>query len=176
MPSPEEAQDRVRRRLYQENAAYQGEGDHPLGSYAGAMGVYVAGIAALGAAARLSGRTLPDPTPWDVLCWAGATHRLSRLVAKDPVTSPLRAPFTRFRGTTGPAELDEEVRGQGVRKVVGELLTCPFCNGMWIASGIAAGVVFAPRTTRLATATLTALAGSDLLHFLRVRMQQAVGE
>ncbi|MEV4443438.1 DUF1360 domain-containing protein [Streptomyces sp. NPDC049577] len=160
----------------EERQAYAGDADHPLGAYAGAMGVYAAGIAALAAAARLTRRSLPEPTPWDVLLCAGATHRLSRLVAKDPVTSPLRAPFTRFRGTTGPAELDEDVRGHGARKALGELITCPFCTGMWIATGLAAGLVFAPRATRLAAATLTALTGADLLHFLRVRMQQAVGE
>jgi hypothetical protein len=111
-----------------------------------------------------------------VLLCAGATHRLSRLVAKDPVTSPLRAPFARFEGTTGPAELDEDVRGTGPRKAVGELLTCPFCTGLWIATGLAAGLVFAPRATRLAAGALTSTALADLLHFARVRAQQAVGE
>ncbi|WP_171165362.1 DUF1360 domain-containing protein [Streptomyces sp. I05A-00742] len=176
MPSPGDAHDRLRRAADEEREAYTGGADHPVGGYAGAMGVYVAGIAALAGVARLARRPVPEPGPWDVLLCAGATHRLSRLVAKDPVTSPLRAPFTRFRGTTGPAELDEEVRGSGGRKVVGELLTCPFCTGMWIVTGLAAGLVLAPRPTRLATAALTALTGSDLLHFLRVRMQQAVGE
>ena len=45
-----------------------------------------------------------------------ATHKLSRIIAKDPVTSPLRAPFTTFEGTSGPAELAEEPSsGQGLR-------------------------------------------------------------
>ncbi|MFF4648456.1 DUF1360 domain-containing protein [Streptomyces sp. NPDC001380] len=159
-----------------ERRAYAGESDHPLGGYAGAMGVYAASVAALAGAARLSGRPLPSPTPWDLVVCTGATHRLSRLLTKDPVTSPLRMPFTRFLGTTGPAELKEEVRGSGARKAIGELLTCPFCAGMWIATGLSAGLVFAPRATRLAAFALTALTGSDLLHFARVRMQQAVGE
>ncbi|MFF4220387.1 DUF1360 domain-containing protein [Streptomyces nondiastaticus] len=176
MPSPDDARGRLRRDLEEEGDAYTGGEDHPLEAYAGAMGVYVAGIAALSAAARLARRQLPDPSPWDVVLCAGATHRLSRLVAKDPVTSPLRAPFARYRGVEGPAEPAEDVRGSGARKAVGELLTCPFCTGMWISTGIAAGLVFAPRATRLASATLTALACSDLLHFARVRMQQSAGE
>ncbi|GHF07380.1 DUF1360 domain-containing protein [Streptomyces morookaense] len=176
MTSPEQAGGRPRRGLGEEAEAYTAGTDHPLGAYAGAMGVYVAGIAALAGLARATRRELPDPTPWDVLLCAGATHRLSRLVSKDPVTSPLRAPFARYRGTSGPAELEEEVRGRGARKAVGELLTCPFRTGMWITTGIAAGMVFAPRATRLATATLTALTGSDFLHFVRVRVQQAAGE
>jgi Protein of unknown function (DUF1360) len=32
---------------------------------------------------------------------------------RNPVTSPLRAPFTRYSGTSGEAELAEEVRGRG---------------------------------------------------------------
>jgi hypothetical protein len=30
---------------------------------------------------------------------AVATYKLSHLIARDPVTSPLRAPFTGYRGT-----------------------------------------------------------------------------
>jgi hypothetical protein len=38
------------------------------------------------------------------------------------------------------------------------------------------GLVFAPRVTRLAAGTLTALTGSDLLHFARSWLQQTAGE
>ncbi|MFJ6217319.1 DUF1360 domain-containing protein [Streptomyces sp. NPDC092296] len=176
MTSSEDVERQVRDTVHAERDAYTGGSDHPLGGYLGAMGVYAASVAALAAAARLAGRPLPEPTVWDLALCTGATHRLSRLLAKDPVTSPLRAPFTRFEGTTGPAELKEGVRGSGARKAVGELLTCPFCTGVWIATGLSAGLVFAPRATRLAALTLTALAGSDLLQFARVRIQRAAGE
>src|SRR5690606_41186876 len=59
-----------------------------------------------------------------------STHKLSRLLAKDPVTSPIRAPFTRYKGVSGPAELREEPRN-----TVGELLSCPFCIAQWTATG-----------------------------------------
>jgi hypothetical protein len=62
------------------------------------------------------------------------------------------------------------VRGTGARKAVGELLTCPFCTGMWISTGLCAGLVFAPGVTRLAASGLTALTGSDFLHFLRAKL------
>ena len=48
----------------------------------------------------------------------------------NPVTSPLRAPFTAYQDTSGPAELQEEVRGSGAQKTVGEHITCPFCTGI----------------------------------------------
>ena len=160
-------------RLQGEARAYAPGEDRPLAAYAGAMGVYATTVLGLGAAARLTGRPLPQPTPWDVAMAALATHELGRIIAKDPVTSPIRAPFTRFRGSSGPAELAEDVRGEGARKAVGELISCPFCTGLWIATGFTAGSVFAPRATRLVAATFAALAGSDLLQFARVRAQHA---
>jgi Protein of unknown function (DUF1360) len=102
-----------------------------------------------------------------------ATHKLSRLLSRDSVTSPLRAPFTTYRGSAGPAELSEDVRGEGGRKAVGELITCPFCTGVWIATAVTAGLIYLPRTTRLVTGTLTALAGSDLLHYVHALLDKA---
>jgi hypothetical protein len=102
------------------------------------------------------------------------THKLSRTLAKDAVTSPLRAPFTRYAGTGGPAEVNEEVRNQSsLRHSLGELLTCPFCLGMWVATGFTVGLIFAPRLTRLIAGTFTALAGADFLQLAYARAQQA---
>ena len=143
---------------------YSGGADRPLGGYLGAMAAYAAATGALSGAVKLSGRGLPARIRWsDVALLTVATFRVSRLLSKDPVTSPLRAPFTRFEGTSGPAELKEEVRGSGVRKAVGELVTCPFCLAQWTATAFAFGLVLAPRATRLAAAIMTAVAGSDLL-------------
>jgi len=103
---------------------------------------------------------------------AVATHKLSRLIARDPVTSPLRAPFTEYRGPAGPAELREDVRGQGARKTIGELVTCPFCTSVWVATGFTAGLIYLPRTTWLAMGTLTALAGADLLQYGHAWLQR----
>ncbi|MFI8461852.1 DUF1360 domain-containing protein [Kitasatospora sp. NPDC085464] len=176
MKSPAALRHSLHERLYHEARAYAGDADRPLAAYTGLMGTYATAVLATAAAARATRRPLPAPGLWDVTLSALATHQLGRLVAKDPVTSPLRAPFTRFEGTSGPAELDEEVRGTGARKAIGELLSCPFCTGLWIATGITAGTLFAPRATRLATATLSALAAADLLHFARAALQRAAGE
>ncbi|MFH7594609.1 DUF1360 domain-containing protein [Streptomyces racemochromogenes] len=162
--------------LHREARAYAGDADRPLAAYAGLMGLYAGTVLGIGAAAWAGRRPLPRPGPWDVVLNAVATHQLSRLITKDPVTSPLRAPFTRFEGTSGPAELREEVRGTGARKAIGELLTCPFCTGLWVATGITAGTVLAPRPTRLATATLAAVAASDFLQLARAATQRAAEE
>ena len=155
--------------------SYRGDEERPLGGYIVVIAVFaaiVAGAAGLAAATR---RTLPTGVgPWDVLLLAAATHKVSRTITKDAITSPLRAPFTRYEDTGGPAEVMEDARtASGVRHAVGELVTCPFCLDVWIATGFAFGYVFAPRATRLITATFTALAGADFLHLLYAKGQQA---
>jgi len=63
------------------------------------MGVYAATVAGLGVLVRRSRRDLPHGySAADFALVSVATHKLSRLLAKDAVTSPLRMPFTRFEG------------------------------------------------------------------------------
>ena len=145
----------------------QGE-PRPLGADLGAMGVYLGLVSAAAAAVRASGRQLPDRIPpGDAALLTVATFRLARRIAKDPVTSPLRAPFTTFQGPSGHAEVAEEVREHGgVKHAVGELLTCPFCLAQWVATGLVFGYVTAPKATRLVALTMTLVAGSDVLQFV----------
>src|SRR3954469_8553687 len=140
----------------------------PLGGDLGAMGVYVGLVSAAAAAVRASGRELPERIPLgDAALLTIATFRLARRIAKDPVTSPIRAPFTRFEGASGHAEVAEEVREHGgVKHAVGELVTCPFCLAKWVGTGFLLGYVTAPRAPRLAALTMTMIAGSDVLQFV----------
>jgi hypothetical protein len=105
----------------------------------------------------------------DVALVAGATFQLARIITKKPITSALRAPFTRYEGTSGPAELEESVRGTGLRHAIGELVTCPFCSAHWIATGFGFALVLAPDATRLVAAMLTAEAAADFLQFAYAR-------
>src|SRR2546430_16877049 len=105
--------------------AYAHGHERPLGSFLIIMGAYGAVLTGMAAVLATSGRRLPDRLTWsDLALLAVATHKASRQLAKDPVTSPLRAPFTRYSGTSAEAELAEEVRGAGVRKALGELVSC----------------------------------------------------
>jgi Protein of unknown function (DUF1360) len=155
--------------------AYRRGEDRPLGGYVLIMAVFAALVAGAAGLAAASGRRLPDAIgPWDLLLLTAGTHKLSRTLSKDAVTSPLRAPFTHYARTGGPAEVMEDARtASGVRHAIGELVTCPFCLDMWIATGFAFGHVFAPRVTRLVAATFSALAGADFLHLLYAKGQQA---
>jgi hypothetical protein len=141
---------------------YRGDEDRPLGSFVGVMSVY-SGLVAVGALVARRRGVRPEVNLGDIALVGVATHKISRLLARDPVTSPLRAPFTEFKGTSGPAELKEEVRGTGVQKAIGELVTCPFCLGQWVATALGFGLLFAPRATRALCSMFAARAVSDFL-------------
>jgi hypothetical protein len=165
----------IRRWARREAAAYRSGSDQPpLGGYLALLSGYLGGTAALAAVGRLAGRRLPERVSgYDLALLGVATHRLSRTLAKDPITSPLRAPFTEFAGTSAAGELAEQVRGDGLRHSAGELLACPICLAQWVASALAAGLVFVPRQTRLVMAVLSAVASADFLQYVYALLQQA---
>jgi hypothetical protein len=158
----------VRRWARTQRREYTNGEERPLAGDLGAMGVYLGLVSAAAAAVRASNRELPEHIPvGDAFLLTVATFRLARRIAKDPVTSPIRAPFVRFEGASGHAEVSEQVREHGgVKHAVGELLTCPFCLAQWVGTGFVLGYVTAPKATRLAALTMTMVAGSDVLQFL----------
>ena len=160
--------------FHRQATAYKNGNDRPLGGYLVLMGIYGGGTALAAVGARAFGRKPPASIgPWDLAQLTVATQKLARLIAKDPITSPIRAPFTTYEGTSAPAELKEEVRGHGLQHSIGELLTCPMCLGQWVATAFMLGLVVAPKATRVATATLTAVSGADFLQYLYAQTQQA---
>jgi hypothetical protein len=153
---------------------YAPDDERPLTAFAGIMAAYGATVGGLSLLVRATGRQLPERIAMgDVAATAVATYRLARVLAKSPVTSPLRAPFTRFRGVCGEAELEEEVRGTGWRKAMGELVSCPFCLGQWVVTGFGFGWIFAPRATRMATSMLSAAAVADALHYGHAALERS---
>lgn len=145
--------------------------DRPVGSYGILDAIYLGVVGAIGLAARR--RTLPDLSLKDVAVIGVATHRLARTIAKDPVTSPFRMPFTRYEGVSGAAELEEEVVADGFGHALGELVTCPFCLAQWVATGFVGGMIFAPRATRLVAATFAGVATADFLQYAYAGAQKA---
>src|SRR3712207_5764857 len=140
------------------------------------MSVYSAAVAAGATVVRASGRELPTRIPLgDAVLLTVGTFRLARRIAKDPVTSPLRAPFARFDGASGEAELAKQVPAEhGWKHAVGELFTCPFCLSQWVGTAFVFSYVAAPRATRLAALTMTMVAGSDVLQFAYDALQSSV--
>ena len=135
----------------------------PFRTYAAMAGVFNMAFAAALLGARRSGALPERVEARDVLLIGTASHKLSRLLAKDKITTFLRAPFTEYQGRGGPAEVEERARGEGARRAIGELLICPYCLGLWTSGAFHAGLLFAPRVTRVAASTLTALTLSDFL-------------
>ncbi|OBK25909.1 hypothetical protein A5634_25440 [Mycobacterium asiaticum] len=162
-------------RAQREADEYRGDNPRPLLGYVVVLATYCVLLGVTTVLALATGRRLP--ARWhlqDLLIVTCGTHKLSRTLTKDAVTSPLRAPFTRYVGTGGPAEVHEEARHDSqLRHSLGELLTCPFCLDMWVATAFVIGLVFAPRFTRLIAGTFTALAGADFLQLGYAMAQQA---
>jgi hypothetical protein len=144
-------------------AAYaEGPERPPLLPFAVLMTLFNALLVSGLLAAKRSRRGLPERVEAGDIALVGvASHKLSRLISKDKVTSPLRAPFTELEEKGGPAELEEAARGSGARKAIGELLICPYCLGLWVVTGLSLGLLFAPRLTRFVAAILSALTISD---------------
>jgi hypothetical protein len=154
-----------RRRLVEE---YAGDAvdELPVRAYAALILVY---CGVFGAAVWSAGRrgALPRRTsPADLALLAIATHRLTRLLTRDKVASPLRLPFTRYEGSAGAGEVKERPRGTGLQRALGALVTCQFCAAPWTAAVLYGGLVKKPRETRAVAAVLTIVTGSDFLHQL----------
>src|SRR4051795_9890954 len=147
----------------------------PLGGYAVLMGSFGVAAAGFGAWFRRSRRELPERIDTrDLVLLTVATHKASRLIAKDRVTSTVRAPFTRFDDDAGPSEVDEAARGTGLRRAIGELVICPYCLGLWISAAFAAGLLVAPRSTRWVAGVLVTLSGSDVLQIAYAKAEDSL--
>jgi hypothetical protein len=146
-----------------------------LEGYAGVMAVYLTAMTATVWQLKRRRRLPKRFAAGDLALVAVATHKLSRTIAKDSVTSPVRAPFARFEGAGSPGEVKEKVVSKGPKHAVGELLTCPFCMDQWIASGFVTGLAAAPRVTRFAASIFAVRAVADLLQFGYVAANRAAG-
>jgi hypothetical protein len=76
-----------------------------------------------------------------------------------------RRPYGAYAAIEGEAgEGDEQPVGSGdMRQVVGELVTCSRCIGTWVAAGLSATQILAPRFGRILTWSLAAAGANDWL-------------
>lgn len=179
MPRSRDQGDRLLESVESQADSYRRGEDRPLSGYLALLAAFAALLTAAAGLAAATGRRLPNRfDPYDVLLLTTGTHKIARTLSKDAVTTPLRAPFTRYASPGGPAEVMEEARhDSSLRHALGELLTCPFCLDMWIATGLVIGMLFAPRFTRMVATTFTLLAGADLLQLgYSLAQRRAEGE
>jgi hypothetical protein len=138
--------------------------DQLLAEYATLLGFYVASVAVLTGMAIEKDRLPRRFSLLDLALLGIATHKLSRIVAKDRITGILRAPFVNYICGAGAGEVEEEPRGRGIQRGIGHLVSCPYCMAPWCATALAFGLVFAPRVTRFFAGILASVATSDFLH------------
>ncbi len=135
----------------------------PLGGYAALLVAYFTIFGTvLGALwSRRDAQAQPDID--DIVLIGIATHKIGRIVTRDWVTSPVRAPFTQYSGSAGGGEVNERSRGTGLRRAVGDLLTCPWCIAPWVAGGLYSMFLVQPRLARLIASGFTSVTISDVL-------------
>jgi len=129
--------------------------DHaPQGAYATIMGTFAAGLAGAALLARALGREPRENDALDLLVLSLATFKTARTIARDDVASFIREPFV---------EGDEPIETGDLRQAIGELVTCSRCVGTWVAGGLTATQIVAPRFGRVLTWSLAAAGANDVL-------------
>jgi hypothetical protein len=131
----------------------------PHGSYALILGAFAGGLAGAGALAKRLDREPQCQTALDFAILAAASFKAARTVSRDKVASVVREPFVEGDAYEG----DEHPAGEGMRRALGELVTCTRCVGTWTAAGLATTQIIAPRFGRLLTWSLGAAAANDFL-------------
>jgi hypothetical protein len=135
--------------------------DHPpYESYAALVASYTGLLATAGLLARLLHRDPEEHSPLDFAILAAANFKAARTISHDKVTSFVREPFVVGEAYDGE---DERPAPDGMRRAVGELVTCTRCIGTWTAAGLASVQILAPRFGRLLTWSLAASAANDFL-------------
>ncbi|MEW5323030.1 DUF1360 domain-containing protein [Geobacillus thermoleovorans] len=101
---------------------------------------------------------MDDPFSFVLLCLA--SFRLTRLIVYDAITAWIRRPFhewTEQELPDGSKQVFLSFKGDGLRRWIGELLSCYWCTGIWCAAFCYIGLalwptVFEPLITLLAIA------------------------
>src|ERR1051325_4864567 len=143
-----------------------------LTEYATLLGFYVASVAVLAGLAAEQKRLPRKFRLLDMALLGIATHKLSRIVAKDRITGIIRAPFVSYIRSSGAGEVEEEPRGGGFQRGIGHLISCPYCMAPWCATALSFGLLFAPRVARFLSGILVIVTTSDFLHRAYARMKQ----
>jgi len=76
-----------------------------------------------------------------------AAFRITRLIVFDEITSFIRNPFLAViekEDETGGKELVIEIKGRGLRRFIGKLLSCYWCTGFWVSLGVVCAYYILP--------------------------------
>jgi hypothetical protein len=132
----------------------------PHGAYAAIMGVFASGLAGAALLARALGREPREQTALDLVVLGAATFKAARTIAGDEVASFIRQPFVAGEAHEGR---EDPIPTGDLRQAIGELVTCSRCIGTWVAGGLTATQIVAPRFGRVLTWSLAAAGANDYL-------------
>ena len=145
----------------------------PYGSYAALVAAYSGGLVAAGVLARELGRRAATNTALDFAVLAAANFKAARTISRDKVASFVREPFVEGEAYTGEGETPA---GDGVKRAIGELVTCTRCIGTWTAAGLTSIQIVAPEFGRVLTWSLAAAAANDFLQAAFVALTSKTNE
>lgn len=95
-----------------------------------------------------------------------ASFRLTRLIVFDEITSVLRRPFheevveTDHAGTTNTYLV---IKGTGIKKWFGELISCYWCTGIWSSAFLYGGWLIWPAITEIILFILSIAGGAAII-------------
>jgi hypothetical protein len=137
--------------------------------YAAINAVY--GVLMAGVVLSTRERARKDPiTGRELIPIAAATFALSKVIAREKIGSWMREPFVeQDDGERSPA-------GHGLRRAVGELVTCTRCVGAWSALGLVGLRLADPESGRIVTNVLAVSAANDWLQAGFKRLTESVNQ
>jgi hypothetical protein len=146
-------------------------GASPFGAYELLTGLFNAGLWTL-ASTRKARSRFEGQVHWGDIALLGiATHKLTVILSRERVTMPLRAPFTEQRDEGPGGKREERPEAHGLRRAIGELVTCPYCMAPWVATVLFSGYLVAPARVRMASSVFAAVTVSDFLNQLYNRVK-----
>ena len=95
-----------------------------------------------------------------------ATLRLGRLISYDLVMQPLRSPFTQTVADASGSGDTVKPKGFGIRRAIGEMLSCPICTGTWAAAFLIYALYLFPGPTRVFLVMTAAIGLAEILNAL----------
>lgn len=149
-------------------ATIRADPDAPSLAYFALMGCWTAGMLGL---ARAGEHQLKEFSLGQGVSYALATHGVARILSTETITLPLRSPFV-DREFTEDGGCSETPRGTGLRKAIGELVTCPYCCSTWAAAMLMAGHIWRPKATRVLVNVFAAAAAANMLHRAFSRLER----
>jgi hypothetical protein len=129
-------------------------------------GIFLAGFALFVSWRLSTGQGLDafHMTTSDLVLLVFATLRMGRMLAYDLIMEPLRAPFTQTVPDGTGAGDSVEPKGRGMRRALGQLISCPICAGTWSAGLLVLAMYAWPGPARILITVMGVIGAAEVLN------------